>query len=197
MNDKVRQFEWGIFLLWILTSAMGWMIGFFIGVILAEIIDGIVIWSSEILFYFMLGAGLGSGVGFMQWLLLWWQIPRAGWWVLASAAGLAVASGVGIAADTLKVVGSIDTLLGWTLVGVLGGAIIGIFQWLVLRKQVSRAGWWVLASTLGWGLSMVAWEVFSADGVWSFSGLPASGATLGVVTGGFLVWLLGRSKSEG
>jgi hypothetical protein len=33
------------------------------------------------------------------------------------------------------------------------GGIIGLAQWLVLRKRVPRAGWWILANVLGWGVS--------------------------------------------
>ena len=45
--------------------------------------------------------------------------------------------------------------VGWTVGftvfgGTLAGLVVGIMQWLVLRQQVSRSGWWVLASTVGW-----------------------------------------------
>jgi hypothetical protein len=36
------------------------------------------------------------------------------------------------------------------LEGAIGGTVIGLVQWLVLRRWCTQAGWWVLASTLGW-----------------------------------------------
>ena len=32
------------------------------------------------------------------------------------------------------------------------GVAIGLAQWLVLRGRLPRAGWWILASVVGWGL---------------------------------------------
>lgn len=37
----------------------------------------------------------------------------------------------------------------------LGGLLAGIPQSLILRRQVSQAGWWVLASTLGWAVTVL------------------------------------------
>lgn len=36
--------------------------------------------------------------------------------------------------------------------GAVGGVLIGLAQWLVLRQQFSQAWWWVLASSVSWGL---------------------------------------------
>jgi hypothetical protein len=57
------------------------------------------------------------------------------------------------------------TTLGWVLGGVLlpelalvtAGLVIGVLQWVVLRQRVLQAGWWILASTVGWagGWAMV------------------------------------------
>jgi hypothetical protein len=50
------------------------------------------------------------------------------------------------------------TALGWVLGGVLlpdfalasVGFVSGIMQWVVLRQYMRQAGWWILASALGW-----------------------------------------------
>lgn len=49
--------------------------------------------------------------------------------------------------------------LGWLFGFMLGrdlgiGAGFGITQWLVLRSRVNQAGWWILASALGWIISL-------------------------------------------
>ena len=48
-------------------------------------------------------------------------------------------------------VSTLGWVLGGGLIGEIGiGAVTGILQWIVLRRQVRQAGWWVLASTAGW-----------------------------------------------
>ena len=93
-------------------------------------------------------------------------------------------------------------------------ASIAIAQWLVLRRQVSRAGWWALAGTvvyvvagallfaLGAAVAPAAGEVVKRTNP-SLVGLPAEvGAALvgffgyGAITGGVMVWLLRRRVTE-
>ena len=160
---------------------------FVLAVFSYNVLDGE--WPGELAF------GIGIGVGVLQWLVLRRRISRAGWWVLASAAG-----GYGIVQAMFLgafegYVGSLSfgALLSFTGVVAIGGAVTGTLQWLVLRGQVSRAGWWVLASAVGWGLSMTAATAYSWPGpMW----LIVTGAVLGAVTGGALVWLLRQPVPE-
>jgi hypothetical protein len=131
--------------------------------------------------------GLWIGVGVLQWLVLRRRVSRAGWWVLASAAGGYGIMQTGFTGYSETVRMSYGSLLGWTGVVALAGAVTGTFQWLVLRGQVSRAGWWVLASIVGWGLGMTAAIAFSRGiGASDFVALGVIGAVLGAVTGGAL-----------
>ena len=88
--------------------------------------------------------------------------------------------------------------LGWIGLASLGGLVTGTLQWRVLRGRVSRAGWWVLASTVGWMLSAavtraIPWGVSDEDALW---GLVVAGVVWSVFTGGALVWLLRKSEPE-
>jgi len=207
MKVKRSQVGWRFGILWMLLNTVGWPIGFFMGFALGSIISegifesGVLI--GEILGYFMFGAALGSVVGLMQWFVLRRQISRAGWWILVSAAGLAVVIGAGIAVarltDYSEDLVNFAVLFRWVVVMALGGAVIGMLQRPILRQRVSRASWWVLASTLGWALSIfVAGSIMLGRltigqqiGAW-FGG----GVMLGVVTGGAMIWLLRQSGSE-
>jgi hypothetical protein len=60
-------------------------------------------------------------------------------------------------------------------------------QWCVLRRQVGRTGWWVLASTLIW--AVVIWAVSQVSGDSVLSG-AVFGIVYAIVTGIALVWLL-------
>ena len=69
-------------------------------------------------------------------------------WMLASVVGCAV--GLSIGAVVALVLSPIGVNLG--LVWVVVGASVGVAQWLVLREQICRAGWWVVASIVGWSM---------------------------------------------
>jgi hypothetical protein len=105
------------------------------------------------------GAVFGASVGIAQWLVLRRQVSRAGRWVLASAIGGVVGLAIAVAmilrlnlVDTGFLSASIgDDVVAAAVLGMvtLIGGSLGIAQWLVLRRQVSRSGWWVLASSAG------------------------------------------------
>ena len=61
--------------------------------------------------------------------------------------------------------------------GSVGGAVVRISQWLVLRQKVPRAGWWVVASAVGWVAAAVSYRMGEAVGFDGFGDLvfcPAS-----------------------
>ena len=101
-------------------------------------------------------------------------------------------------------------LVTWALAGTLGGALSGIAQWFVLKRQISRAGWWALASTLGWAAAslLVAVIIVTTDpGKYIYmnelmeTNLIFPGAVVGIlggaITGIVLVWLLRQPVPDG
>ena len=106
---------------------------------------------------------------------------RAFRWVLASLGAAAV---VGV---VVFGVGAVNTDVGWVAGTGLFGTVAGVLQWAVLRRQVPRAGWWVLASTVGWVVGMPAGEMLGWNGL---------GAAYGIITGTVLVLLL-RQRPPG
>ena len=219
MKVKGSQAGWGIWLGWIAASTVGMFVGFiasFFAIVfiamLTELVPGLgdVDWLGDLVF----GIGLGVGVGVLQWVVLWiflelqsvgigagelkwsvlWQqVSRAGWWVLASVAacyGIINSGFIFISEpfrfDPLRIIGVVA----------LGGAVAGILQWLVLRGKVSRAGWWVLASTVGWALGVTVAGAIPWGGDAELLQLVMVAAVMGVVTGGALVWLLRHPVPE-
>ena len=76
---------------------------------------------------------------FLRWGLFYW-------WILACAVGGVVEALVPIA--VLRV--DIDVAVPVGFVLAIGAAtIIAVPQWLVLRRHLKRAGWWVLATVAG------------------------------------------------
>ena len=186
----------GDFLLqWVLASVAGWLVGWLVAWIGAVAVGWMVAWA---------GLGIGTGVGVAQWLVLRERIARAGWWLVASVGGGVVGGLVSAGMILGAYVGAgqimgdvVAVILGWVLVGVGMGAA----QWLVLRGYVARAGWWVLASTVGWiigriaawfGVGVVAVDVI----VGQIAGQVAYGIVYGIITGIVLVQLLRQRAGD-
>ncbi len=176
-----RQPGWRVWFLWLMAGSIGWGWGVYWGWY-----DGTDPKTLQSIPAVMLAGYLGlvvggTLIGVLQWLALRKHVKRAFRWLLANLGAVIV---VGI---VIFGVGMFDVERGW-IVGVsLFGTVAGLFQWMVLRGQVSQAGWWVLASTVGWGLGMPAGDIV---------GPPGLGAVYGVITGATLVWLL-RKKATG
>jgi hypothetical protein len=72
-----------------------------------------------------------------------------------------------------------DAIMGVTL-GIVMGAIGGFAQWVVLRERITGAGWWVLASALGFA------AFFGLSGVVPSNGNPAMTGIIGAVAFGLV-----------
>ena len=140
-------------------------------------------------------------VAAMQGLVLRRHISLAGRWVLASTLGWTMVWVAGLAV-TLAV-GEHKFWMMWgpllnPVVAAAHGAVGGAMQWLVLRRQISRAGWWVLASTVGWLVPLVVGgAVGGALGLENWPMLfPALAVLSAAITGIVLVWLLRQPAKE-
>ncbi len=123
-------------LLWILATAAA---------------SGVVFLMSYWLAALLFGAILGAA----QSLLLRQRISSSRWWIPANAAGwpLALAATYLLQFLTRKA-GVRD--VGIPAYSAVAGAAIGFIQWLVLRRAVCRAAWWIPASAVGWGAAFTA-----------------------------------------
>ncbi len=88
--------------------------------------------------------------------------------MLASIVGLAVGALLAGGAVFLVLVTSLDIFALGTeaymgaVFGTVLGASLGIAQWLVLRRQVSDPGPWVLASTVGGAVTFAVFAVIAS-----------------------------------
>jgi hypothetical protein len=139
-----------------------------------------------------------AALGIAQGLILRPYLDGAGWWGLA----IGVTLWLGSSLTELVAFINIDLLTaGFVADFLLGGLVCSVLQWLILRRQVARAGWWVLAWTLGWVvLFAVAVPIaFAASALVGGAfdstanlaiGYAVGGAAMGAATGAVLVWLL-------
>jgi hypothetical protein len=135
------------------------------------------------------------GLAVMQWLALRGRVPQSGWWILASVAGWATGFAIIWAMDlvTRNLLGKVADYEIMALVFALAvGAALGCMQWLVLRRHFSRAGWWVVSSTIGWLLAflMIGKSVDRLADIVFLSAVPPA------ITGLALVWLLRRPRAS-
>ena len=198
MTGEKAPVSWRFWLWWVLASTVGWAVGGGLSGSLGSIQAG-----------YVGGMTVGAtGAGVLQWLVLRQRIARAGWWMLATVLVSAVVGGVIVGVGSSggrawSVTWSADP--GRVVVGLAGmglfGTALGALQWLVLRGQVARAGWWVLAGGVGWitgaplgavlggGLSGILGWSGSGSGDWALT-WAGVGAVYGAITGRVLVWLL-------
>ncbi len=173
---KQRGPGWRLWFLWLIASAWAWG--------MAVVVTGLGELSlrsspTRLMAAFVGVAVAGILVAALQWLLLRKRITGAVRWVLTSFGAAAVVGGV------IFGVGGFGTDTAWILGTGVYGAVAGILQWLILKPQIPRAGWWVLASTVGWVLGIPAGEAVGWNGL---------GAVYGVVTGTVLVLLLRQKR---
>jgi hypothetical protein len=185
-----------LFFSWVRATWFGWLLGIPIIIVLALIGEAVHIGGAQ----FLVGAGMGTGIGLMQARVIRRILPKAVLWICSCIVGLGAPF---LLTDLSKFVGwnlpySLPAAIG------LGGLLIGIWQALILRSRLRQSGWWIVASVLGWTLAagMPALadspRLHAIRGIWgalAYLGIIAAGGLiLGIVTGLCLAWLV-RSES--
>jgi len=119
----------------------------------------------------------GLVLGAAQWLVLRQTIPLSGWWIVATSIGLAIGLALSVAWT-----GTSIELRPLIVRAVLTGGMIGVAQWLLLRRHVAMAGLWIVVVAIGWALGWAVtraagvdlskdWLVFGASGALAFAAL--------------------------
>jgi hypothetical protein len=147
----------------------------------------------------------GAVLGFAQSLVLRRYIQSMTWreWVLVTALAAGVAYILGMTPSMLDDSTAMSPIVFigiWIILGALLVCSIGFAQWLVLRRYVRKAGWWVLANALAWPLglaipfvSLTTIPDSSPVAVWVLVGIVSGvlmGAVVGAITGIVIVGLL-------
>ena len=196
MNTNQNDVGKGLWLQWVLASFLGFAVDGIVGGFAMFAFQG----EFWILGLALFGPIFGVVGGIVQWFVLRRYVARSGGWVLATAVGYTLATVA--AALIFSFPYSDPAVAGMVAFGTVAGVAGGILQWLVLRQQVARAGWWVLASILGLVVGMgiggpvarslgQAGRVIEPTIVFGF----LFGVGVGGIPGAVLVWLLRQSKS--
>jgi hypothetical protein len=190
LNTKTDRNLWKQ---WALYSTIGGAIGGFVGVFLGTVLFYRV-WEFSLIQFFI-GAGIGTG----QWLILRHRVPwisssiinknQQGWvqpWITFSALSVMISNGL-------------------EFFGLIGGAILGIAQWSMMRKYYHQAWAWIAVSAVGWEfanrLDLFLFRQMRDRDIRSLSvWLTVEGAVMGgitaLLTGVVLSWLINKRQKQ-
>lgn len=154
---KSESVDWALWFYWIMATTLGWLVGTFLQSAIPTLISGV-------------------AVAAFQWLVLFKRIQKAWRW--------AIFSSLGWITGYIVFVIILPANLGFLLGPLLGG-VIGFVQWLLLRKELDWAGWWIIISIIAW-----------TTGLTLFPGFLTSGTLPGALTGLALVILFRFSSTD-
>jgi len=207
---KAESPRWVLLLVWTVSTLLGFVL-FTVPIFPLFLLDrglwGYLVWSAA---GALVGLLIGTVVGYSQRRVLPPHLAWAASWTWATALGWAIGGSLAV-----TMYGGITGLnrgelglVGGALLGPVGGVGIGVGQWLLLRRHLPAAGWWIVATVGAWGAGAVStgllltalWplilrrEPILAWLIWCivvpYAGLP------GLLTG--LLWrkLVGRSTNQ-
>lgn len=192
-ETKIERNETALWLGWTLATALGLMIGYLPAAIFVNQLD---LGLARILV--PLFAGILIGVA--QWLVLRayvtnsadWVLYLAGSWVLGYTLGLWIV-------DLL----SANRILGAAISYLIFGAIIAVFQYPILRREIPHLWVWILANMVGWGLGAYLSQLAIAGLfgtnpanliVTTTVNMAVTGLVAGLITGVALVWIVRKPE---
>jgi hypothetical protein len=179
-NARVSISERNLGATWVVATVVGWAIGFFVcealkAFVSTFLVDGLIV---------------GTFIGIAQGLVVRRGIAPLGWWVLVTIAGF----GVGLAAGEALAL-NLSGPVGDVVTGVIIGAAVGIAQWLILRRGLAQAVWWIPANIAAWGLGWTLIRLVddSATSTLVIYLVGAAGAAVaGIITAIALIALMRR-----
>jgi hypothetical protein len=141
----ILSFDWALAFFWIMATTLGWFLG--------ELIPGGLSFAV---------AGLLIGV--FQSLVLQGRIGGTWRWMVSTFSSWTLAYFIFF----FWLPREMDILDGAIL-----GLAVGIAQWLILRRELRWAGWWIIFSVMGWvtGLTLLPGALLTGTMAGALTGL--------------------------
>jgi len=142
------------------------------------------------------GILIGGSIGFIQWRLLRKSISIPSFWIYTVPTGIIL---------TELIAGIILWKMGinrgefsfWennplphALLVAIYGFVIGLIQLLILRKYFFKSSFWIGASTLAWGISILITAINVTNDIFLLVTFIIGILLYGVITGAALMWIL-------
>jgi len=189
--------KWFFYPTWIILTCLCMPIAFFFDFAILRLIisvvgdyiyvDGVRHITEDYLFMYIFVPLVGLLTGLLQYGLLRRYLPHMDWWVVATTGGWLAGMFVSLIFRWLSIqrYASLERDLAFMVMGLS----IGMGQWFLLRRRLSRAGWWIGAHVVGWGLL----SLISGDSLGQF-GLLALGLLPACATAAMLALLMNQAQ---
>lgn len=142
------------------------------------------------------GVLIGFGIGITQWLLLRKNFNVSSFWKYSVAIGFVIAELiVGLILLKLDINrGELNFVegnpLAHSLIMAMSGLLIGLIQIPFLKIHSYGKAYWVLASTLAWGLSVLVTSIDHGNEISLLINFVIGAIIYGSITGATLLWIL-------
>ena len=132
---------------------------------------------------------VGLCLGTAQWPVIRRHFPASGLWIVVSALGMAIGLTAGVVLVeqigrslvggpvNFRMIGTAGRAVSFGTIGIVGGASLGLAQWLVLRRQVRGGRAWISVNAWSLGGGLLCGSIL-ADALAVRSGSLASAAIL-------------------
>src|SRR5580765_1738917 len=147
---------------------------------------------------------VGLGLGTAQWPIVHRHISSSAWWVVGSTVGMAVGLTVGVVLVeqtgraivggplNFRMLGIAARAASFGTIGLIGGAAVGLGQWLVLRSKVVVCGRWIHVNSLSLGAGLACGSLL-ADALMLRTGSLASTSVLLLIGSSVAGWCTART----
>ena len=187
IRQKTIRFSWKIFWEWLLANLIGSIVGgiflFFIAFISTGGFGSPSMENPQVSYIklfmqrLLIGGAFGLILGICQAFVIMAYLKNTSIWILTTTAGFAI----GMASEFVF---APSTYLSWALTGIL----VGIFQWMILRKQVQKSWLWVV-------INFAIGVIIELLGGWNWGVIVFLFLVAGnIFTGITLAWLITNQK---
>lgn len=147
---------------------------------------------------------VGLSLGTAQWPIIRRHIPSSAWWVAGSTVGMAVGLTLGVVLVektaramiggpiNFRMLGVAARAASFGSIGLVGGACVGLGQWLVLRNKVANCSRWIRVNSVSLGAGLACGSLL-ADALVLKTGSLASTAVLLVIGSGVAGWCTAKT----
>jgi hypothetical protein len=147
---------------------------------------------------------VGLGLGTAQWPIVRRHISSSAWWVVGSTVGMAVGLTVGVVLVeqigraivggplNFRMLGIGARAASFGTIGLIGGAAVGVGQWLVLRGKVVKCRRWIHVNGLSLGAGLACGSLL-ADALMLRTGSLASTSLLLLIGSTVAGWCTART----
>jgi hypothetical protein len=131
-----KKLDWLAFVLWVLVTSLSSIVGLVVAFVVALLLaNGLGDWMASAILGLTFGLVLGSA---QTWVIGRWVAQPMAWIVATAVGGVFDFGGVALAIRWNSPETTCMTAL-----------VLALAQWLVLRRWVTHAAWWVLATVTG------------------------------------------------